>query len=145
MQKRKAGPYTFGEVQKHVRQARHNLQLHAALCQHYPEEYPDWKITMLFYTALHWVHALAQQRRINIGSSHAEIERSCNPRCFGVMPLPQRAWDEYQLLIRNSHRARYDGIMNFTEVMWQHCLHHEESVKAISYLRKYLEGRDIPL
>ncbi|WP_346319755.1 hypothetical protein [Chitinophaga sp. YIM B06452] len=80
-------------MEPHINQANHNLQLHAILCERYSTQYFDWKITILFYVALHLLKALAKRKNIKIGQTHSDIESNCNPRRFkGKMPLTERAW-----------------------------------------------------
>ncbi len=115
------------------------------LCTQYPDEFHDWKVTLLFYTALHWVRALAKKRRIKIGESHAEIARNCNPQYPGAMPISCKAWDEYHNLNMRSQTARYEGIVNEKGFNNFHKDMHSRSISGIDYLRKYIQGRGIEL
>lgn len=132
-------------MQHHLTQAQHNLRLHRTLCEHYPEDFTDWKITLLFYAALHWVRALAWKRKIYIGDSHKEIARSCNPALRGVMPISRKAWGEYQDLMEWSQAARYNGMMDEKEFRDDQRETHGRCIPAINYLQKYMEGRGIGL
>lgn len=130
-------------MERYIRQARHNLQLHNRLCNDYPEDFHDWKVTLLFYSALHWIRALAAQKSIDIGHSHFEIERSCNPLKGGSMPISRKAWDEYDFLNKRSRTARYDGIRDMLAFKELHFMNHRKSLPGLEYLRKYLQGRGL--
>ncbi len=132
-------------MQEYIRQARHNLRLYADLCNKHPDEYDDWKITLLFYTALHWVRALADKRQIYIGKSHAEIERSCNPKLCGAMPINTKAWEHYHDLHKGSQVARYKGIIDIESFRKEQRINLANCKPGIEYLRKYIQGRGIEL
>lgn len=138
-----SGCFIQTEMQQHLRQARHNLRLHEELCSRFPEDFYDWKITLLFYSALHWVRALAANRKIDIGKSHHDMERSCNPRLHGVMPISRKAWEEYSDLRNRCYNARYLGIVDEDEFMRDHAKEHCLSIPGMSYIRKYMEGKGI--
>lgn len=46
-------------MQAHLEQAVHNEHFHACIQQEFSDKFFDWKTTVLFYVALHWLHALA--------------------------------------------------------------------------------------
>ena len=53
--------------------AHHNKNFHDAICRLQPDVYYDWKITSLFYVAIHYLKSLAQHRNKSIGNFHFEI------------------------------------------------------------------------
>ena len=99
-------------MEEHLRQAAHNESFHACIVAHSPDQFYDWKITILFYTTLHWLHALAAMKGIDIGQTHSDVKLNCNPKRKGSMPITENAWRNYFALYNYSHSARYDGIMD---------------------------------
>lgn len=94
-------------------QASHNKEFHDMACKHAPELYYDWKITCLFYVAIHYLKALAHKRKKDIGDHHHDINRNIkrgkhNP----TMPISDTAYDNYMRLFHYSQSARYDGFEN---------------------------------
>ncbi len=82
-----------------------------------------WKTTKLFYSALHYLHALAKQRNITLSKSHLKLREEINPKNTDrLLDFKKHAFDEYHLLRTHSEFARYE-IMNNQEV-W------EETLKA---------------
>jgi hypothetical protein len=63
----------------HVNQAAHNQHFHDVISSNFPNQFTDWKITVLFYITIHSLKALAAQRKIDIGTTHFDIELSVNP------------------------------------------------------------------
>lgn len=128
-------------MQNHILQAEHNKKFHECICEQFPDRFFDWKITVLFYQAIHLLQALADKKGINIGDTHYEIERNINPdRQNPAMPLTKGAWREYNSLYQYSQTARYDGVTDFEtfeklkQVDYSYCLKHLDNFK------KYLKS-----
>ena len=133
-------------MQHHLDQASHNQDFHDCIAREFSTKFYDWKITTLFYTALHLLKALGDKRGINIGSTHQDIEQNCNPdRHNCKMAINKNAWKDYKSLYRYSHTARYEGITDvstFETMMqndYQYCKIHINSFK------KYLKGQGLPI
>lgn len=113
----------------------------------FSEKYYDWKITSLFYTAIHYLKALALKKGIDIGQTHHEIEQNVNPdRHNCSMRIKKGAWLEYKSLLQYSRTSRYDGIETdfetFEEIMkidYQYCLTHLENFK------KYIKSQGLEI
>jgi hypothetical protein len=94
-------PLSNPQAQTHLEQARHNYSLFEALF--HQDEYLDWAVTCLFYSALHLVHAHAEENKVlgeNIVHTH-ERRDSYVVRKFPLL------WSAYNLLHRYSNEARY--------------------------------------
>lgn len=95
----------------HTEKALHNLAFLHHIETSFPTSYYDWKVTTLFYAALHLVHALADQKKIQIGQSHKEVLQNLNPekgfRQTSTMPFSQTGYDMYYRLYDHSWNARY--------------------------------------
>lgn len=53
-------------MDRFLNQATHNEEFHSCLCENFTEKFYDWRITSLFYTAIHYLKALALKRVIDI-------------------------------------------------------------------------------
>lgn len=127
----------------HIQQAAHNELFHSCIEEKFNDKFFDWKITTLFYTALHWIHALAEMKGINIGETHSDVRANCNPRRHGAMPLSEDARGHYNSLYNYSHTARYDGLMDMStfEILKQ--IDHGYAKENLEYLRKYFRGKGL--
>lgn len=127
----------------YVDQANHNRRFHDCIAENFPDDYFDWRITVLFYIANHYLNALAAKTNRNIGSTHEENARQVNPKKNGDMPISETAWKNYRRLFAYSCNARYLGIRipaDFGKVMrrdYEHCL------KLLEDFRKYVSGRGV--
>ena len=91
---------------EHLTQARHNMDILNSFCSGtvpYPTTaYPDWAVTLAFYTVVHLVEARLAQYGIH-STNHLqrnnEIQRRFRP-----------IWRNYNQLQNNSRRARYEFI-----------------------------------
>lgn len=134
-------------MSKHLKQASYNEEFHHRLCENFSEKYYDWKITCLFYTALHYLKALAFKRNIDIGQTHHEIELNVNPdRNNSLMKIKKGAWREYKNSLQYSRSSRYDGIetdfQTFEEIMkkdYEYCLIHLDNFK------KYIRSQGVKI
>ncbi len=131
-------------MQKHLEQASHNLNFHQCIEEQFTDNFFDWKITTLFYIAVHWLKALSIKRGHDIGDTHIEIDRNVNPnREDAPYKIPRNAWRDYKSLQKYSHTARYEGITDpstFQKLMQndhQYCLQHIERFK------KFISGQGL--
>jgi hypothetical protein len=93
----------------YLKQANSNEVLLEELEKKFPNDYFDWKITISFYIAIHYLKHLASIKKIDLGGNHIEIGKSVNPK-HGKMPLTQTAYNNYDNLLQESMTARYLGI-----------------------------------
>jgi len=122
--------------QRHIEQLNHNTAFHSSVCTSFPDQFYDWKITVLFYAALHCIKAHFRNKNIDIGNTHAEIERNINPRItHAPHKVNKGCWHNYKSLYRYSQTARYDGIADsaiYEESLkadHAYCVEHLEAVK----------------
>jgi hypothetical protein len=88
-------------MERHIFKAEHNQKFHDCIEAEFDGHFYDWKITVLFYVAIHYLKALAILRGIEIGETHIEIEKSVNPdRNTAKMRLTRNAWREVQEFIQ---------------------------------------------
>lgn len=132
-------------MQHHLLQSEHNQQFHTAICANNPDIFFDWKITCLFYVAIHYLKALAAKNSIDIGKSHAEIERNVSPLKGGMlMPLPLNAWRWYHNLYRYSRTARYNGIMAPLSFEAIKKIDHKHCVHLLSNFKNFIKSQGVP-
>jgi len=131
-------------MQRFVDQANHNIDFHRCIDTSFENRFTDWKITVLFYIAIHLIKALAEKDKKDIGNSHQEINTNINPENpNAVMKVSRKAWRSYQHLFKTSQTSRYNGISDpetFEQIMktdYQFCL------DSFNYLSKYAKGRGI--
>jgi hypothetical protein len=133
-------------MQQHLKQATHNQEFHDKIVDDFSEQFYDWKITVLFYVAIHYLKALAAKRNINIGETHYEIEQSVNPdRGNSTMNISRGAWREYKNLFRYSQTARYEGITDFDTFEKLKQIDHSFCLKHLDNFKKYIESQGITL
>ena len=130
-------------MSKFYNQAIRNEEFHNSLVEKFNKKYFDWRITTLFYSAIHYLKNLAESRKIDIGQTHIEIEKNVNPeKPNPKMSITKNAWREYKSLLNYSRTSRYEGINTdidtFEEIMnvdYKNCLIHFEKFK------KYIENQ----
>ena len=84
-------------VQEHRLQAERNEELVAAITT-LPERFPEWEVTALFYSALHYVDAFLVAQGLNPGNHHRRSTLAGELTNIGT---------EYQDLFELSMDARY--------------------------------------
>lgn len=89
----------------HVDQAKHNFDFFQSLDK---ETYSDWAVTVLFYTALHYIDAFLATQSIHPGS-HDIRDKYVN-RVSQLKPL----YPSYSFLKNHSRNARYSPPTSFT-------------------------------
>lgn len=133
-------------MQQHIDQASHNQKFHDSIDTQFGGQFYDWKITVLFYVAIHYLKALASQRGIDIGETHYEIEQSVNPdRYSAKMRLSRNAWREYKNLFNYSRTARYEGITDFATFEKLKQIDHSYCVQHLDNFKSYLRSQGLPI
>ncbi len=100
-------------MREHTDQVAHNLALLKALDKQFPTDYFDWKVTIVFYTALHGLRAYEKFKKVRIAKGHKFLYEHSDPtNPNAVNPISQRAFDAYNLLHDASTNTRYQGVVN---------------------------------
>jgi hypothetical protein len=134
-------------MDRFLKQAIHNEAFHKCICDNSSDNFYDWKITSLFYTAIHYLKALALKRGINIGQTHHEIEQNVNPdKNKPLMRVSKNAWYEYKKLLHYSRNSRYDGIdTDFETFELIMKVDYEECLKHLDTFKKYIKGQGLEI
>lgn len=133
-------------MQKYIEQARHNEEFYKCIDSNFAEKFYDWKITVLFYTAIHCLKALAISRGINIGDTHKEIESNVNPtKSNAKMRITTGAWREYRSLYEYSRTARYNGIIDLDTFEEIKKIDHDFCLTHLSNFKKYVSSQGVEL
>jgi hypothetical protein len=134
-------------MDRFLNQASHNEEFHNCICENFADKFYDWKITSLFYTAIHYLKALATKRGIDIGQTHHEIELNVNPdRHKPLMRITKGAWSEYKKLLQYSRTSRYDGVnTDFETFELIMKADYEYCVKHLDNFKKYLIGQGLEI
>ncbi|MGM0478660.1 MAG: hypothetical protein ACQERC_05505 [Bacteroidota bacterium] len=130
-------------METYLAKAKHNEKFHDDICDQFNDRYFDWKITSLFYSAIHLVKVLAEKDSKNIGFSHSEVNSSINPHNSSAeLPISRGAYAYYISLYKQSKTARYDGIDTDPETFellkkndWEECK--EQYLR----FRKYMKNK----
>lgn len=133
-------------MQEYLNQANHNEQFHQTLCNLPTNDYTDWKITCLFYIAIHYLKALAKHRNKNIGKFHFEINKNIksgkhNP----AMPISDTAWQNYMNLFHYSQDARYEGYDDPKVFKAINERNYSHALKCLSDFKKYIYSSGVPI
>lgn len=118
-------------MQEHINKGKQNEEFHNALCEKFIDTAYDWKIVVLFYTAIHYLKALGLFKGLNIGDTHMEINQNVNPKSnLKKIVIPQDMWDHYFSLYQYSRTARYNGVLDkktndaLMKADYSHCKKH---------------------
>lgn len=133
-------------MQEFINHAKHNEKFHELICNAENTGYYDWKVTVLFYVAIHYLKALAQFRKKSIGESHEQINNNIkNNRQGATMPLQNTARNNYMALYRYSQTSRYDGFTDadtFQQLMKRD---YEDALECLSDFKKYIASSKVPV
>ena len=120
-----------------LEQAKHNESFHLYLCAVTSDRFIDWKITCLFYAALHLVKELASVKRVSLGDKHELMLDNINPRSYNrKISVKLDFYQSYSILFRHSRSARYDGFINYEEFIKSKIPVYLECQNIYAYLKK---------
>lgn len=133
-------------MQVHLNQVQHNEKFHLSIHSSFADSYFDWKITCLFYVAIHCLKALAAKQGVIIGNTHKEIEESISPlKPNPIFPISATAWNNYKNLYRYSRSCRYNGFTNEQSFEATKRIDHNYSIQSLNKLKGYIKGQGVPI
>lgn len=132
-------------MSEHLKQYSHNQQLSTYLEKAPLLPFTDWHITVIFYSALHLVEAVAEKSRRKIGYTHEARNNNLNPlNPDAKMPLPQEAYDAYYDLYQASRNVRYKcWVVNQNSNLLQVTL--SQSKHNLDIVKQYCQKQGIKL
>jgi len=83
----------------------HNQSFLDTLCNDYPEEYFDWKVTIMFYIALHKCYCVMDVSNVNICTNHKDNFNN-------LKTIDSTISNNLYKLFKSSRQSRYDGFIN---------------------------------
>jgi hypothetical protein len=126
--------------------ANHNHLFYDGICTQYPDTYFDWKITILFYVAFHYLKALAKHRKKEIGQHHVEINRNIRSGShYPTMPISDRAYDNYMNLFHYSQTARYEGMPDIATFNVMREADHGHALKCFKEFKAFIVSSGVIL
>lgn len=131
-----------------ITQAKHNEAFHDCICRDYETLFFDWKVTVTFYIAIHYLKALASQRKIHIGSTHEEIAGNIDPnfrKNKPSMPISENAWGWYRNLYQYSRTSRYTGYTDEKTFSLLMESDHKNCIANLNKFKKYIKGQGVKL
>lgn len=91
-----------------IQKAQHNEKFLSDLMNSFPDNYFDWKITVVFYYFVQAIEAYAESKGIELNaSSHVERENKINPIKENVLKLHPRIYEHYRYIYELSIKTRY--------------------------------------
>ena len=133
-------------MDENINQAIHNEAFLNSIEEKCPDTFFDWKITIVFYIALHYLRAYANIKKVRIGASHKELLYHSNPNHIdAINPLSKNAYRIYRDLFSAAHNSRYQGFLDKTHRM---LLMEQEFIrckKNLRELKKYLKSQGLKI
>lgn len=95
----------MAQVDEHIEQAKKNLNFLDEISK--IQGYPDWQVTVCFYTALHLINAHLSSKGMQY-RKHSDVDNAINPyNALSLCKLPEEVYTAYSTLYKLSRRSRY--------------------------------------
>jgi hypothetical protein len=133
-------------MKSHIERARANESFLIFIDQNGGDDFVEWKMTVLFYTGLHYLRAFLKFNKIPTPHSHKETDFLINPAYkTAKLPFPQKQYDYYNTLYQNSWEARYSGVYDttFQELLLK--VKYSESIECLEKLKQYFQASGLHL
>lgn len=131
-------------MQSHIEKGKKNEKFLQFIELHGKDDYIDWKITVCFYSALHYVKAFLKKHSINT-NNHKDIDDQIHFKNGGKAKFDQPHYEVYEDLRRNASVARYSGVFStsFQEQYLKNlCI---ESKKSLHQIKLYIGSKGVKL
>lgn len=133
------------ESNKHYQQAVHNFKFFCEVHSKLPDVFYDWKITILFYTAIHLLRALMDNRGIKVDNSHIALRNAINPnKPSSISPVKPHCYSSYVYLYNASQDARYSGFLEPDRRKKYLLKKFLKSRNALSSIDSYMKSQSYP-
>jgi uncharacterized protein (UPF0332 family) len=132
-------------MEKYINHANHNYTFHESIQECFPDHYFDWKVTCIFYVALHYMRAYIKSKGVDPGSSHNEIDQIINPARKGKLPVTKTCWENYRNLYEYSRVARYDGFIDVEAFLNERKIEHMYSGQHLEEIKSYLKDHGLKI
>ncbi|MDJ1470273.1 hypothetical protein [Xanthocytophaga flava] len=130
----------------YLRQAQENQRFLVSLEKQFPNDFFDWKTTVIFYIALHWMKAFlfVNYNGLTV-ESHEEIRSfyKDNQRKRRDI-MPQHIWAKYNSLNTSCNNARYKGLpINYESWKITRQEDYNLSLQRLEALKIYFQSRRV--
>jgi len=97
-------------MQGYIDRAKENENVLSTLNTNLPVDAVEWPITLIFYSALHYIKAYLKFKYNIETTSHINIDNIINPQFNKSTQLPQSIYIAYNSLYQMSKAARYNPL-----------------------------------
>lgn len=133
-------------MQNHINQANHNQEFLDICEEKCPDSFFDWKTTIVFYIALHYLRAYHKMKGVKIDANHKDLLYHSNPNNSDAKnPLSKKAYDFYRDLFNSAHNSRYQGFLDKSNRMALMKFEFLQSKNNLSELKKYLKNQGLKI
>jgi hypothetical protein len=134
------------EIDLHYNQIKHNTNFLNFLQKEVPDDFYDWKITVTFYIALHYIRAYACKMNVKLGDSHISIIYNLKQsNANSGIPVPQHIFLSYLKLYDTSKNARYSGLKNDETILKKYKARYDECLKSLESIKEHLSKNGIKI
>lgn len=122
----------------HLNLAKHNEDFLNTIENAAPNSFFDWKITVCFYSALHYLRALEKLKKKQIGNSHKQfLFHLDSSNKDAVLPINRTIFEHYQSLFDMAHKTRYTAFINAKFQMSLYKSNLEFAKNSLSTIKQY--------
>lgn len=122
-------------MQQHLNQAKHNESFLSVVETHFPDNFFDWKITIIFYIAVHYIDAYF--------ASYGEHTYSHEDRRekleYGANSVSMAFIDHYNNLYNICRNARYNGFTDEQAYLRLQQNKLAEAKKNLKFIKNYIK------
>jgi len=112
-------------------QAEKNSRTLDKLDDAFPDDLIDWKITVAFYAALHYVNMFISHEGYDVPTTHVDLKELINPQTNEPGPkLTSGVFGAYCAMERRSRNVRYNGF-NDEGFFDEHCRRNDRSFSFV--------------
>ena len=131
-------------MRDHLAKAKHNEKFIKLINDSIKDDFFDWKITISFYAALHYLKAFLKLKNVFGGNTHTQIDNLINPNSnTKKINIPDNIYSSYQVLLNNSRNARYSVYKNSDFQVLLLKVKKDESNNLLKELKNYFKSQGL--
>lgn len=127
-------------MEEYLQRAKENSRLLDVLKEKCPEDFYEWRITIIFYTARHLINCLLKKNNKKIETDHKTFHFSINPKNPDrYIEINEYIYDKYYELYTESRKCRYEGFTTQSDRYQYLKLYYIASLNSLSVIADYLK------
>ena len=128
-------------MNQHINQCKYNEEFLSELNSKFPDTFSDWKVTVVFYCAIHLIRGYALSKGKTLGDRHTHVFEYLEEETSKTSKI----YKAFKVIYRNSRDSRYNGFTTRENFERLCNIKLNESRTMLGRIKSYVESKGIKI